>query len=133
MTLLNLILHGRGKSTSLYICHIKPMVLLWNRTHIMFILQGIFCTCQKDLLHHNILLTSSLFHECHNSLAKYWVVLYMLLIFNKNRFFSSVFTSSFLKHIFFNIFCWFLWKIKSTLRIFTKYSGFRSPTIDTKI
>ena len=133
MTFLNLILHGRGKSTSLYICHIRPMVLLWNLAHTMFILQGIFCTCQKNLLHHNILLTSSLFHECHNSLAKYWVALYMLLILNKNRLFSSVFTISFLKHIFFNIFCWFLWKIKSTLRIFTKYSGFRSPTTDTKI
>ena len=73
-------------------------VLLWNLAHIMSIIQGVVsCTSQKNW---HVLLMLSLFEECHNSLAKYLVVIKVLLLLKKNIFFSSVFTNRFLKHIF---------------------------------
>ena len=72
-------------------------VLLWNLAHIMSIIQGVSCTSQKNW---HVLLMLSLFEECHNSLAKYLVVIKVLLLLKKNIFFSSVFTNRFLKHIF---------------------------------
>ena len=47
MGFLDPILHGVDKTTFLYFTPIH-MVLLWNFAHIISIIQGMSCTCQKN-------------------------------------------------------------------------------------